>query len=55
MQESKMYFLTCSNPFGNKILRGTHIVTENGVTILYDNEEVVGVFNLAPGESLAKR
>jgi hypothetical protein len=54
MVESRTYFLTRSNPFGNKILRGTHIVTREGVVTLFDNSDIVGVFNLAPGESLVE-
>jgi len=49
-----MYFLTRTNQFGNKVLHGTHIVTRQGLVTLFDNDDIVGVFNFAPGESLVE-
>ena len=52
--ENRLYFLTRSNQFGNKVLRGTHIVSHDGLVTLFDGDSVVGVFNLSPGESLVE-
>lgn len=52
MLKSRLYFITRSNQFNNKLMSGTHVVEQNGLTTLFNGELVVGVFNLAPGESI---